>query len=223
MTLNENIISNGLTIPKNNNNNTENQTQHSSQAWIGTSYSCVLVLNSLTYMSSNSKTSSSIAGSNSALTAADSEFGTVTNPANLKQTFITPSGNIHQLKGEIIDISFLDASGNLITFNENHKPKMKATAPGSSATAPQNTDLFDLESDLEFSYSSNAFSNSIADQFNAVPSPTTLNNSSTLITATGSNDFSNNTSVNTTSQASTPTIVVAPEESKLLKANKSKE
>jgi hypothetical protein len=128
------------------------------QIWIGTTYGLAIILNLISnktnvHNSSNSSMSQDILSTQKATPSAT----------------IAPTGVIHALKGQIVDIAFLDINGNLLsqtsyTSSSESSYQKRQTFQSSSGVNQVADDLNDL--DIDFSYlSNNAVSNSIAENF----------------------------------------------------------
>ncbi len=152
------------------------------QVWLGTTYGSVIVLNlthsnnSINNNNSNSINSNQLEGVKSGLSDQA--------PLNLKS--ISPSGTTYSLKGQVIDVSFIDLNGNLISSSNaaqqqtpnqisdiglhNHKKD------SSSKDEIEEEDLNNLDIELDFLTTNSIISNSIAENFYS--SSTTNNNQS---------------------------------------------
>ena len=137
--------------------NKETPTQ-TTQIWVGTTYGLAIVLNLISnntniHNTSNNSMSQDILN---------------TQKATPSPT-IAPTGVIHPLRGQIVDIAFLDINGNLLsqTSNTNSNDstfQKRQTFQASSGVNQVADDLNDL--DIDFSYlSNNTVSNSIAENF----------------------------------------------------------
>ena len=122
-----------------------------SQIWLGTTYGAVVVLNAISY--SNGE---------------NTQHHAETSNTNQKPIVITVSGTVFTLKGQILEIAFLDLSGNLMTpINSNlNSSKVDSSGCNSSSAKKQSSNIDD-EDDLDFNFVPNAqiLSNSIADNF----------------------------------------------------------
>lgn len=147
------------------------------------------------------------------------------NMNNPKQAIVSPTGTIHTLKGQILDISFLDVMGNLLSnSNTSKSPTSTSSNPSTNSKANNDQDLSNL--DIDFSYlSTSQVSNSIADNFYGSSVCTANNNSNsgdTNSTGNGTNSSSSpittptvNSFVNPFSNPSTSQIFFAADDSKL--------
>lgn len=150
------------------------------QVWLGTTYGSVIVLNTILQPNDSSQ-----------------------NDNNLKpMPFLIPTGVIHSLKGQIVNIAFLDMSGNLIESKSNsNDEKSSSSASGGVASSKINDeDLNDTDLDIDFAYlNNNQVSNSIAENFGtgapgSSPTSTTggTNTTASSVTTTGTPNLSNN-------------------------------
>lgn len=114
---------------------------------------------------------------------------------------LVPSGVVHSLKGQILDISFLDINGNLLSTTEDTTSSTKApqSANSGSNTDLQSNDDFDIN---EFTYLSDShLSNSIANNFYGAPTTASSTNNSSTINSNTSSSF-NDSGINNSSPTS---------------------
>jgi len=128
------------------------------QIWLGTTYGSVIILNVITNTNTNSNDK-------------NQDNLTLTSNQNVKSTIMsTLNATIIQLKGSILDTSFLHTNGDLfmpINCNNNyeaypksyHNPKINPVAITNNSS---NSDLLDMDFDL---IANAQISNSIADNF----------------------------------------------------------
>jgi hypothetical protein len=158
--------------------------QQTVQIWVGTTYGSVIVLNSTSY-SNDSKSPTSLASSNNG--------NSTNNNQNIKPaTLITPSGVVHSLKGQIVDIAFLDINGNLL--NPNHMERKFKENKDAQDGLDNNDENF---LDIDYSFlTNNSMSNSIADNFygnqSSSSNPAASAVATTTTTATMTNSNNNN-------------------------------
>lgn len=163
-----------------NQNSSQNSTTDSNskfnQIWLGTSYGSVIVLNSVS--------SVNVANDNN-------EMDSISKNENIKSTVLNPTGIHLKLKGQIIDVAFLDMNGILLTpVNTN----INQSIASRHTTKQIETDLEDL--DIDFDYTTGMFSNSIADNFFGGPaggSVSSSNNEQNVDTNSGSSSSANTT------------------------------
>jgi hypothetical protein len=128
------------------------------QVWIGTTYGSVIVLNTILQPNDSSQVDN-----------------------NLKPLpFLIPTGTVHSLEGQIVDISFLDMNASLIETKSNVNEEKAASAGGVGATGgsgglskTDDEDLVAPDLDIDFGYlNNNQVSNSIAENFGDYVTPT---------------------------------------------------
>lgn len=170
------------------------------QIWLGTSYGSAILL------SSQCQTLSQQANNDGGIQSSGSGGGV---GGTQKVSTITTTGTIHSLKGEIMNISFLDMNANLIITGSpvvnnggltSSSSSSGTAATGSGATSKTTVAGDEVEEDflnmdMDFSYQA---SNSIADNFG------TGNNSGGGTTDQGSTGGGTNSSPSPTS--TTPTV-----------------
>ena len=121
-----------------------------SQIWLGTNYGSVIVLNSISTINSSN------ANTNETQTT---EADVIPDLENLKSTVINSAGTHLQLKGQILDIAFLDMNGILLTLVNSNNNLDSSTKSMSKLVED------DLDLDIDFNLNAQMLSNSIADNF----------------------------------------------------------
>lgn len=179
------------------------------QIWLGTTYGSVIVLN-LINQGGNGSGSSGVGsmGTSSASVMASSPTGVAgASGSSPVERTICPSGTVYSLKGQLVDISFLDLSGNTINSKCEHEfggsgtggaSSLSSSSRTKSNTATSNNELDD-DDDLDIDLaelSVNNISNSIADNFYSSSATTNNNN-------TNKEASTNNTSSSANSEFTT--------------------
>ncbi len=143
---------------------------------MGTTYGSVVVLNA----------ANQISGPIEAVVD-DGGIAGATNDAPRTKNTIQPSGTIHSLKGQILDISFLDTNGALVC-NNIARDCLIGSGASSERKASDSDVTEDDNLDIDFSYlASSSLSNSIASNFFGGSSSLGNNNNNG-----GSSDLNNN-------------------------------
>ena len=145
------------------------------QIWLGTTYGAAIVLNAVSYLN----------------TEASSD--------NPKPLVISVTGNVITLKGQILEIGFLDINGNLMAPINSNLNYATGKIDTNSGTKKQSN----IDEDDDFNFNAQILSNSIADNFYGQPL-TTTNNSNTSANSTNQ-DVSSTSGVGTATSSS-PTI-----------------
>ena len=121
---------------------------------------------------------------------------------SINQSSICPSGTVFQMKGQVLDVSFMDVNGCVVcsAISNAYEPAGlgASNADGSSAHANNEDDL-NAALDIDFAYLTNAnISNSIAENFYSSPKANQTNNPATnYLPSNGDlNNNSNNASNN---------------------------
>ena len=122
-----------------------------SQIWLGTNYGSVIVLNSISTINSSNVVANEAQAAETDVNVLDTE--------NLKSTVINSTGTHLQLKGQILDIAFLDMNGILLTL-VNSNNNLDSSTKSMSKLADDDLDL-----DIDFNLNAQMLSNSIADNF----------------------------------------------------------
>jgi hypothetical protein len=111
---------------------------------------------------------------------------------------LTPTGFVHSLKGQLLDIAFLDINGNLIPQNLTDSSSSYNKRQTYHQSGQAADDIADL--DIDFSYlASNTLGNSIAENFGGATS-SAGGTTSSVAALSGLNDNSTSSSPTTNSE-----------------------